>query len=61
MKKGSINDKRVWLAGIIVILLVSTITLFAVTVYRKGNVIQAVGSIIVTVTILVFAVLILKR
>jgi len=62
MKKNNQNDKiRVWALGITVLLVVSTLILFSVTIYRKGNAATSFGSGIIAAVILIFAIVVWKR
>ncbi len=61
-RKNQNKDKlRVWTAGIVALLVVCTLILFAVTIIRNGNLVVGAISIVIAIILLVFAVSILKR
>ncbi len=60
-KKNSKDKIRVWSVGIVALLVISTLILFAITIIRKGNLVVGIISIIIAVVILIFAVSLLKR
>lgn len=61
MKENKKDKIRVGLVGIVALLVISTLVILSITVFREGNIGVGIGSIIIAVVILVFAMSILKR
>ena len=61
-KRKNTQDKlRVWSVGIVALLVISTLILFSITIFKKGNTLVAISSVIIAVVILIFAISFLKR
>jgi hypothetical protein len=61
-KTENTEDKlRVWSVGILVLLVISTLILFSITMFRTGNTIVSISSILIAIVILIFGISTLKR
>ena len=61
MKKNNKDKSKILAVAITVLLLISTLIIFSVTIRRQGNTSIGIGSIIIAATILIFAIFFIKR
>ncbi|MFC1647916.1 hypothetical protein ACFL1B_00495 [Nanoarchaeota archaeon] len=61
MKTKSTDKTRIIATGILALLLFSTFVLFAITVFRKGQIIESAVSLIIGIIVLVALIVFLKR
>ena len=59
--KNTKDQTRLWLLGIIALLVISTFVLWATTTYKKGSSISSAGPAVIAIIILVFAIVMIKR